>query len=169
MIKKLVYFLLILIPIASFSDDQVVVNINARVLEKTCIISNTAISVSLKTNILKSRPINTPFGSVPFYIDIKECPKYSSYAHITFKANPDNINPQLIKNAVGEGYAEGVGLALLDNNDNIININSNRMDYLIDHNLLINKIEFKVAYSKTTDSYRVGRVLGVAEFEVSYD
>lgn len=168
MINILKLFWVFLIPSITFAE-QVTINLNARVLEKSCTLSNDNVIVSMPSGELKGKKINDSFGKTKFSITLSNCPKNITNAHIVFKADSDVNNPQLIKNIDAYGYAEGVSLALFDNDENIINISSNNTNFLIDHSLTDNKINFSVAYVKSNVTSYAGKVLGIAEFGISYD
>jgi major type 1 subunit fimbrin (pilin) len=151
------------------SAEQIKINLNARVLEKACTLSNDNVIVSMPIGEVRGKKVNSSFGKTKFSIIISNCPNNISNAHIAFKADADINNPQLIKNMEADGYAKGVALGLFDSNENIIDISSNSTDILIDHALAENKIDFSVAYFKSAVDSRAGKVLGIVEFGISYD
>jgi len=101
---------------------------------------------------------------------LKNCTHYDDYSivpKITFKANMDDHNPKLIK-LDGSG-AEGVGIGLYDNSDNLLDIRD-----IYQHNIATPKggtlfiIPFKVAYVSNGETAKPGKANASISFEITY-
>lgn len=167
MINKILLMLLMLCPIVTFAE-QITININARVLSKTCSILNNQVQVDMPIESIRGKSINESFGKTPFSISINDCGGNTSYANIKFDAINDLDNSKLIQNTIGEEYAKGVALGLYRNTE-LIDVNSSEIKYAIDKNSDRNDINFEVAYIKTSENFTLGKVKGVLNFEISYD
>lgn len=167
MTNKFIIIFLLLCPMKLFAE-QVVININAQVLEKTCSIVNNNIQVDMNLVSIRDHVVKTSFGKTPFSISLNDCPKSVESANIKFNAISDLSDSRLIKNTEGVGYASGIALALFYN-DEIVDISNNNVNHLIDHGLVVNDIKFDIAYFRTENNYIIGKVLGIIDFEISYN
>lgn len=167
MINKILLITLMLCPISAFAE-QITININARVLSKTCSILNNQVQVNMPVESIRGKKITESFGYTPFSISINDCGGNTSFANIKFNAVSDLDDSKLVQNTLGPEYATGIALGLYRNNE-LLDINSSEIKYAIDKTLNKNDINFEVAYIKTSEESTLGKVRGVLDFEISYD
>ncbi len=155
----------------SFSEE-VTININASVIERSCTISNESLNatVNLQAGDLRGSKIGVPFAGTPFSISLVDCPNNISIAHITFTGESDKTMGHLLKNInEADAAAKGIALGLYDSDNNNINIKSNKKSLVIDHALSKNTFNFFAYYVKVNDASSAGKIISVADFELAYD
>lgn len=171
--NKIIGFLIIslLLPRVVFSE-QIKININANVMERSCTVSNDTASllVGLNPNDLNGKLVGIPFTETPFSIVLENCPKNINSAHIIFTGVNDTIMTNLLKNLdETDAGASNIAIGIYDNNKKIIDISNNKTTLKIDHNLVNNIFNFYASYIKTSNTSSAGKVLCIANFELSYD
>lgn len=165
-----IYFLLIF-PFASVGS-QITININANVIERSCVISSdfNDLPVKLESGNLKGQLIGYPFVETPFSIKLEDCSDNISSARIKFIGENDNTMNNLLKNLnETELRAKGVAIGIYDKNKKNIDIQSNETSLTIDHNINSNLFQFYAFYVKTSNIVSAGKITSVANFELSYD
>lgn len=68
-----------------------------------------------------------------------------------------------------DAAAKGVALGLYDTDNNNIDINNNKKTFTIDHVLSTNTLNFFAYYVKVNSVFSAGKIISVADFELSYD
>ncbi|MEX5927446.1 fimbrial protein [Providencia hangzhouensis] len=82
----------------------------------------------------------------------------------------DTIMTNLLKNLdETDAGASNIAIGIYDNNKKIIDISNNKTTLKIDHNLVNNIFNFYSSYIKTGNTSSAGKVLCIANFELSYD
>ncbi|EKT56049.1 fimbrial protein [Providencia burhodogranariea] len=165
------FFLLIFISNVSYSE-RVKINISANVIERSCTISSSSsnFSVKLDTGDLRGKKIGMPFTETPFSISLESCPDNLSSAHIKFTGESDLVMNNLLANLnETDSGAKGIAIGLYDSNNSNINIQNNLNSITIDHNLQSNIFKFYAYYVKTSDKYSAGKIISIANFELTYD
>lgn len=155
----------------SFSEE-VTININASVIERSCTISNESLNtiVNLQAGDLRGSKVGVPFTGTSFSISLIDCPANISLAHITFTGESDKTRDNLLRNInEAETAAKGIALGLYDSDNNNINIKSNKKSLTIDHALSKNTFNFFAYYVKVNDSSSAGKIMSIADFELAYD
>lgn len=163
--------LLIALPMISFSE-QVTININASVIERSCTISNDSLhaTINLQTGDLKGSKNGVPFAGTPFSISLIDCPANIATAHITFTGESDKTMSNLLKNIdETDDAAQGVALGIYDSEHNNVDIKNNNTSLKIDHATSTNNFNFFAYYVKVNDHPSAGKITSVADFEISYD
>lgn len=166
--------LLITLPEKSLSES-ITININANVMERSCTILNDSLNstVDLQSRDLRqgNTEVGVPFAGTPFSISLIDCPSNISTAHIKFSGESDSTMDHLLKNRLNEAdvAAQAIALGLYDADMKNIDIKNNNEILNIDHGLATNSFNFYVYYVKTSDSPQAGKIISVADFEVTYD
>lgn len=156
----------------SYADDQVTININAKVIESTCTVSAESVDfiVDMVVGDARNVSINTPFGKTPFSIYLEDCPVSVQKVHVKFTGTSDTTYSNLIQiNNNGTTDATGIAIGLYDLNNNNINITNNLTDFNVNSSNIKVELGFIAAYVKTSTQYTPGKVTGVANFEISYN
>lgn len=163
--------LLTTLPMASFSE-QVTININATVLERSCTIANDSLNptIDLQTGDLRGSKIGVPFSGTPFSINLIDCPDNISTAHITFTGESDATMGNLLKNNdETDAGAKGIALGLYDTDNKNIDIKNNKTSLTINHASSTNRLNFFAYYVKVNSNASAGKIIGIADFELAYD
>ena len=168
-----IIFLFILSTLSLYAfSDQVKININAQVTERTCSISagKKDFTVELPPGNLNGKPVGIPFAQTAFSIEIVDCPSNISTAHVAFVGNSDPVFPNLLGISTASSLAaKGIAVGILNNQNNIIDIRNNVSSYSISNNENLKSFDFKAAYIKTSKTATPGKVQAVVSFEISYD
>jgi major type 1 subunit fimbrin (pilin) len=131
------------------------------------------------TNQLHVQMQNTPAESfakpgdsgktVPFSIQLTECPEINKTASVKFQAIPNPENPQLIQTS---GTAEGVAIELIDavNQQRLAlqggETNASSLTALKSN--LTNSLNFEARYVSTSPKVKAGSASGFADFVITY-
>nr|WP_154325388.1 fimbrial protein [Pantoea sp. 201603H] len=170
-ISLLLFVLTMTVPVISFSEE-VTININANVIERSCAISNDSINanVDLQVGNLKGSKIGIPFAGSAFSISLEDCPENISTAYVTFAGASDPVMGNLLKNmAETDVSANGVALGLYNLAYNNIDIRNNKEILTINHDLIKNTYGFLAYYVRVSDVFSAGKVLSIVDFELAYD
>jgi len=163
--------MLMILPAQSFGE-KVAININANVIERSCTISESSLNktVTLQSGDVRNSLVGIPFAGTKFSISLESCPENISSVNIVFKGESDSVMSTLLKNSSEtESAAKGIALGLFDDDDKKININGNEKTLEISRVSSINTFNFFARYVRVSDVYSPGKVLSVANFELSYD
>ncbi|QZY66513.1 fimbrial protein (plasmid) [Providencia rettgeri] len=171
--NKIIKYLIVFMFLPSLSlSEQIKININAIVIERSCTISNNSINllVTLDSNDLKEKWVGIPFTKTPFSIVLENCPKDISSAHITFTGESDTTMTNFLKNLdKTSSSANNIAIGIYDSNQNVIDLNNNLTTLDVDHSLVNNVFRFYASYIITSNNPSAGKVISVANFELSYD
>ena len=166
-----IFFLSLIYPITSFSEE-VTININASVVERSCTISSESLNSTIRLPIgnLREKKVGEAFGGKSFSISLIDCPNNISSAHITFTGEGDSTMGNFLRNIdETNSAATGIALGLYDTDNNNIDIRNNKQTLTVDHSLNKNTFDFLAYYVKVNNSPTGGKVISVADFELSYD
>lgn len=168
--------LLFCISLIIFSEkgfsDRVTININARVIERSCTIESDSLNktIDLQGGDLRQSAPGIPFGQNQFSITLVDCPANIASAHIRFSGESDPSMSGLLKNSNDTvSAAQGIALALYNAKNEAIDINNNENVLSIDHGSTSNSFDFSVYYVKVNSNAVAGKVTAVTDFEVAYD
>jgi len=173
MTKKLciILSLFVFLPAASMGE-RVTVNINASVVERSCTLSTGSVNstVELQPGDLRASKLGVPFSGTRFSVSLENCPDNLSSAYIEFNGESDPLMSNLLKNtSTDASSARGIALGLYDGDSNNIDIRNNRRALKIEHGVLTNVFSFFAYYVRVNSTSSAGKVLSVANFELSYD
>lgn len=119
MIRRVMFFLSILIPSYGYSSDPVKINITGRVIAAPCIVDlpdGNTVHVDLGMDISVS-DLNSPDSHstwVPFVIKLRDCPPGTRNSTMALSGVPDPDDNQRYKNT---GDAENITVELQSEND----------------------------------------------------
>lgn len=157
---------------ATSMGERVTVNINASVVERSCSISNSSVNstIELQPGDLRSSKLGAPFSGTSFSVILENCPDNITSANIVFNGESDPVMSNLLKNtSTTEISAQGIALGLYDVDNSNIDIRNNKKTLKIDHDKSANSFNFIASYVRVNNNPSAGKVLSVANFELSYD
>lgn len=160
-----------IIPTVSISD-QVQINITAKVMAKTCTVASESRNflVNLDSGDLRGAQVGVPFSYSPFTVKLEDCSLNINTAHLSFSDESDAILPDLLNNSGATGLeADGIALALFNQDKKRIDIRDNTTSFAINHAGSETALSFFAAYVKTKDTASAGKITSFANFDISYD
>jgi len=163
--------LLTFLPAVSMGE-RVTIKINASVIERSCTISNSSVNstVDLQPGNLRASKLGAPFSGTRFSVNLENCPDNISSAYIQFKGESDPEMSNLLKNtSTTDTSARGIAVGLFDEDNNNIDVRNNKINLKIDHGTPVNEFSFFAYYVRVNNNSSAGKVLSVANFELSYD
>lgn len=115
-------------PLSVLADgEQTTITINGYIVDNTCVVSEESlkIPVDLQTNNAKDFfRVGTTGPAQPFSIILAPCGQQVGDVKVQFSGVADDTNTDLLKINSGNGTASGVGIELLDNQQQQIALNS---------------------------------------------
>lgn len=116
------------IPLLAQADgEQTTITINGYIVDNTCVVSADSLNipVDLQTNNAKDFfRVGTTGPAKPFSIILAPCGSEVGDVKVQFSGVADDTNSDLLKIDSGNGTASGVGIELLDNQQQQIPLNS---------------------------------------------
>lgn len=146
------------------------INVTGQITSSTCSVTDDSRSKSVALGTVKSidfSGVDATSGAVDFTITLKDC--NASNATVTFSGNKDSDNPSLLAIKDTIDSAEGIAIAILDDDKNIIDMDAASKIYAVDSYQSINTLHFYAEYMATSPQIKAGEANATATFTVSYD
>ncbi|NDJ57535.1 type 1 fimbrial protein [Enterobacteriaceae bacterium 4M9] len=162
-----VAFLLSVCPLAWSYD--VTININGIISESGCELDSRSKSFTVTLGDVVSTSLRgrgATSTAIPFSLFLINCNSLAHAVVVTFNGTPDATDDRLLKIFDEEGSASGVGIEILDHNNQAIAINSPAES----HPLIPNadaQLQFYARY-KSTGAVTAGPANAVATFTLEY-
>ncbi|MGL4726515.1 MAG: fimbrial protein [Scandinavium sp.] len=103
------------------------INVAGHILDNTCVVAVDSENITVKLGDVASKDLSEAGKtSLPqaFTINLEKCGGSASNVSVSFEGTPDANNTDLLAIAAGAGNASGIGIALYDQSNSLIPINT---------------------------------------------
>lgn len=151
--------------------EDVSLTISGNVAASACIVDEATQNVNIGTFSAKNFPsTGSTSDTKPFVIALSGCYAKLKNVQVKFSGTTDNDNPTLLAltdSGNGKTMASGIGIELLDSNQNILPFNSTE-PFSYDLNGASNTFTFFLRYKSTKDQITSGEASAVMYFDLTY-
>lgn len=152
------------------SDDGLgTVNITGFIHDNTCTVSTTDLQITMGNISDKQlEPAGKSGNQVKFTIGLKDCGSAASNVAVTFIGTAPAPGSPLIAVDDNPGAAKGVGIALLDDQQHTIPVNSSSRNYPLTASSPTASLDFFAQYTSFTDTVTSGPASASVTFNLTY-